>query len=81
MTAPVTDPVTDRLTVHRAVMLAAGPEALAEIVRPLTPTEYADVTAFIEVMQGMDDADLASYARVPESDAPYLRRLLTEDAR
>jgi len=51
---------SDRLTVHRAVMAAVGPEGLADITGPATAREIELVAGFAARIAGMDDAELAT---------------------
>ena len=68
----------DPLTVHRAVMLTAGPEQLAEMVRVLTPAELELCEAGLARHAG--DPVAAAGVRVPADVAATMRRLLAAEA-
>lgn len=70
-------PARDSLRVHRAVMVAVGPEALAEMARPLTGEEQDLLDQWWSETVGMTDEQFAAYAGVPASVGRELRRLLT----
>jgi hypothetical protein len=71
----------DPLAVHRAVMAAAGPEAVAGITRPLTAAEVAYLDAFQSRTALVSDGEYAQHLDVPLDVATGIRSLLTGDAR
>ena len=69
---------TDPLPVYRAVMLAVGPEELANIARPLTDDEMVWVDAFLARFGGDPFAALGA-EHLPADVNAELRRVMASD--
>jgi hypothetical protein len=69
-----TAPTSHLLPVHRAVMAAAGPEALAGIVRDPTPHEWELIEGFKARIADLDDEQLPQRHGI----TPDLRKAIEE---
>ncbi len=67
---------TDPLAVHKAVMRAAGPEALAAITADLTPEDERLVDDYLNQLAVLPDADVAAKLRLPVDMLPEFWKLM-----
>lgn len=70
---------TDSLRVHRAVMQAVGPQGLAEIARPATDAEYAELEALQTDASRMTVTEFAAWAHVSPATAATMQQILIEN--
>lgn len=67
---------TTLLAAHLAATEPIDPHVLAEMVRPLTDDEQAQVDAFLAELEPLTDVEIGARVRIPAGLVPEFRRLM-----